>query len=176
MSHSKNDIQIKSAETKKSEQYINNIHHWLRYHYGSANKCENKECSSISKNYTWALIHGKEYEKNRDNFRMLCAKCHLKYDYNGGLHEAQREAMKKTSVVYSKINGRIAGKIYGKIYGYINGSIVGRKTSKLTAQQIREIREKCLSGKTHIFLAKRYNVCRQTIDKIIIGQRYKWVE
>lgn len=63
------------------------IHFWLRRRYGRANLCENREnnilnfrCSNNSNHYDWALIKGKEYKRNRNNFMMLCHSCHLKYD------------------------------------------------------------------------------------------------
>jgi hypothetical protein len=55
------------------------IHAWLRRNYGSANKCENR-CNTKSKVFDWALIHGKMYERNRKNYKMLCKKCHYYYD------------------------------------------------------------------------------------------------
>ena len=63
------------------------LHTWIKRTYGKANKCENRknkildfECSEKSNNYDWALIKGKKYERKRENFRMLCHSCHLKYD------------------------------------------------------------------------------------------------
>jgi RecJ-like exonuclease len=57
------------------------IHYWIRKNYGKANKCESKNCTGITKDYGWALLKGKEYERNRDNFMMLCKSCHTKYDF-----------------------------------------------------------------------------------------------
>lgn len=56
------------------------IHWWLFKQYGKADKCENKDCLGISKNYTWSKIKGKEYKKIRSHFKMLCKSCHTKYD------------------------------------------------------------------------------------------------
>lgn len=55
---------------------------WLYSKYGKADKCENKDCTGKSSVYNWALKSGKEYEKNRDNFIMLCTSCHRIYDEN----------------------------------------------------------------------------------------------
>lgn len=57
-----------------------NVHIWLNYHFGKANCCSNKMCENKSNNYQWALIKGRQYEKNKDNFIMLCRSCHAKYD------------------------------------------------------------------------------------------------
>lgn len=57
-----------------------NLHQWLRRKYGSAFLCENN-CGESRKGYfEYALIHGKKYERNRENFKMLCKKCHYIYD------------------------------------------------------------------------------------------------
>ena len=58
----------------------NSIHSWLRKKYGEANKCENIMCKGLSKNYEWAKKPSAEYEKNRDNFMMLCKSCHAFQD------------------------------------------------------------------------------------------------
>jgi hypothetical protein len=60
----------------------NGLHWWLRREYGSANRCENPDCGGKSKKYEYALIHGKKYERKRENFMMLCKSCHVKYDMN----------------------------------------------------------------------------------------------
>lgn len=56
------------------------IHKWLRRHYGNANKCESSTCNDKSNIYQWALRKGKKHEYERDNYIMLCASCHAKYD------------------------------------------------------------------------------------------------
>lgn len=56
------------------------LHDWLGRKFGSASKCEGSECKGVSIVYQWALIKGKEYEKKRENFMMLCRACHYKYD------------------------------------------------------------------------------------------------
>ena len=56
------------------------IHKWLIRDFGKANKCEGKECRKISKCFDWSLLEGKNYERKRENFIMLCRSCHKKYD------------------------------------------------------------------------------------------------
>lgn len=56
-------------------------HTFLRKNYGKADKCESRVCDGKSKNFQWAKIHGKPYAENRDNFQMLCTKCHSNYDH-----------------------------------------------------------------------------------------------
>lgn len=56
------------------------VHKWIKYHYGSASKCDNKNCEKKSDKFDWALKRGLKYEKNRDNFNQLCKSCHSKQD------------------------------------------------------------------------------------------------
>lgn len=63
-----------------SKREYSNIHYWLRKNYGNADQCEGEECKGTSKNYGWALLKGKKYEKSRDNFMPLCKSCHTLYD------------------------------------------------------------------------------------------------
>lgn len=56
------------------------IHLWLVRKFGKASKCENKKCNGKSKYYLYALIKGKKHERCRENYKMLCMSCHVKYD------------------------------------------------------------------------------------------------
>lgn len=59
------------------------VHKWLRQNYGKANKCQNIKCPYTShglKKFHWAKIEGKKYERNANNFVMLCPSCHTNYD------------------------------------------------------------------------------------------------
>ena len=47
--------------------------------------------------------------------------------------------------------------------------------SKLTDQKVREIRKLILGGDTHVAIAKKFGVCRQTINKVISGKSWKRV-
>lgn len=69
------------------------IHSWLKSNFGKPTKCENKLCVyprinagnkvvKFPKRFTWALLKGKKYSHNRNNFIMLCMSCHKKYDQN----------------------------------------------------------------------------------------------
>lgn len=64
------------------DNHYHRVHQWLIRNFGKAIFCENESCDrTTSKSYHYALIHGKEYEKIRSNFKMLCNSCHRKYDY-----------------------------------------------------------------------------------------------
>ncbi len=63
------------------------IHTWVRKIYGKANKCQadliGLICLGESENFDWAKLRGKNYERKRENFVMLCHKCHRCYDFPG---------------------------------------------------------------------------------------------
>jgi hypothetical protein len=65
---------------KGNDVTYNTLHWWIRNNYGSATKCENPECKRRGKRYEWALIKGKKYKKNINNYIQLCSDCHRKYD------------------------------------------------------------------------------------------------
>ena len=67
------------------------IHHWLKYHYGKADKCENKECNKTCKTFTWAKKRGVSYDYNRKHFIKLCRSCHSKYDFTEKTFERMRQ-------------------------------------------------------------------------------------
>lgn len=56
------------------------IHGWLRWNFTKTDKCESLSCLKNNKNFEWALLNGKTYEKKRENFIVLCRSCHRKYD------------------------------------------------------------------------------------------------
>lgn len=53
------------------------IHSYLANNYQKSGVCE--ECQR-RKRTEWALIEGREYSRNRDDYRELCRKCHAIYD------------------------------------------------------------------------------------------------
>lgn len=77
-----------SETTKKkynvTESQYNIVHCWVRYHYGKATKCVDENCLNQSKSFAWALIKGKKYEKDINNFKQLCRSCHAIYDIRKG--------------------------------------------------------------------------------------------
>lgn len=77
-------------------KHYGNIHRWLAYHYPKKKLCDH--CSKTDcKGYDYALIHGRYYEKKRDNFLELCKRCHNIYDGNqaGKIHALRTEADRK---------------------------------------------------------------------------------
>lgn len=73
-----------NPEEKAKDVSVNKyqrIHYWIRKNFGKADRCENDDCEGTSKKYEWALKKGKSYEKNINNFKMMCKSCHVKYDF-----------------------------------------------------------------------------------------------
>lgn len=60
----------------------NNIHHWLRYNFGPAKKCQNKTCQKLSNKFEYALKKGESHAKKIENYIQLCKVCHNVYDEN----------------------------------------------------------------------------------------------
>ncbi len=69
-------------KSKAEHRHYDNIHQWLKCNYGKASCCENKKCTyKTPKRFEWALVKGKSYEKNIQNYIQLCPSCHRKYDF-----------------------------------------------------------------------------------------------
>jgi hypothetical protein len=85
------------------------VHHWLNRTFGLATHCENKNCKCPeAKRFEYALKKGFSYEKNKDNFIMLCISCHRKYDYTPEAHEAIVNSRKRKPIIQlSKENVKI---------------------------------------------------------------------
>lgn len=56
------------------------IHSYLSRHFPKTGICE--ECGAM-KRTSYALIHGREYSRDRDDYREMCHKCHMGYDMAG---------------------------------------------------------------------------------------------
>ena len=63
-------------------------HDWIRRYFGKADLCEYPTCEGRSTRFEWALLRGKEYEHNRENYWKLCKVCHAHYD---GIAEVTRK-------------------------------------------------------------------------------------
>lgn len=118
------------------------LHSWLVRNYGKANICENKNCSSTTKTFDWALIHGKEYIRRREHFMALCRSCHIKYDFT-------EERRKKQSLVQSgSKNGFWNRKHSVESLAKMRIAKLGKICSEETKQKMREAHQKRLYGKT----------------------------
>ena len=111
-----------SSWKNNNDMKYSGFHMWLYREFGSAKLCENREknfllftCKLKSNNFQWALIKGKKYEKNRDNYFQLCRQCHAKYDI-------KPDTSKKISI---KNKGK--GAWNTGIRGYLVGPTMGKK-------------------------------------------------
>lgn len=87
-------------KTKQNELNYGRVHKWLlKYHKESKKECEH--CSCTDKKLDFALIHGKEHEKNRSNYIILCRKCHTQYDVHS-LTDEHKEKISKNHARYWK--------------------------------------------------------------------------
>ncbi len=71
----------RSAKWKGDDASYGAIHAYLRKHFPKAGICE--ECGQ-AKRTDYALIKGREYSRNREDYRELCERCHIRYDDIGG--------------------------------------------------------------------------------------------
>lgn len=86
--------QEKSTSWKGDKAGYYAVHIWLKKYYGKAYMCSASNCSGKSQNYQWALIKGKKYTHDVDNFMQLCRSCHSKYDYTEKQREFRREYLR----------------------------------------------------------------------------------
>lgn len=73
------------------------IHMWLKQQFGRANKCELCGRTEVPVGkavyFHWAKLKGKPYARERNNFWMLCFKCHKRYDVTEEYREYCRQRM-----------------------------------------------------------------------------------
>lgn len=70
--------QEKNSNWKAKSTNYQTIHTWLQVNF-KKEKCE--DCGVEDKKFDWALKKGRKYLRKRENFKVLCRSCHLKYDY-----------------------------------------------------------------------------------------------
>lgn len=78
---------IKNNQWVGKDLSYKGVHRWLERNFGKANLCEKIDCEKKSNSFDWALLQGKKYERNRDNFWKLCRSCHKKYDITEKLRD-----------------------------------------------------------------------------------------
>jgi hypothetical protein len=59
------------------------IHDWLHNKFGKPVICGNKSCNNKDSSwFEYCLLKGKKHERKRENYIILCRKCHRGYDLN----------------------------------------------------------------------------------------------
>ena len=76
--------------------------------------------------------------------------------------------------------GPIQGIISGIHWTHITGGKLEKRkyhtNSKLTEEQVREIRQLCANGESQGSVGKKYGIIQTTVGKIVRGERYQWVK
>mgnify|MGYP001585955359 CR=1 FL=1 len=81
------------------------IHNWLRKMYGAAHRCENSQCTNPSSAFQWAKVKGCDYDYKRENFIMLCGRCHYYYDEKFKRHQKLKANYQGTFAQLQLFNG-----------------------------------------------------------------------
>ena len=74
-------------------------HHYINWHLGKANHCENPNCRKTSNFFEWANISG-SYKRDRSDWMMACHSCNARMDYirrNGNKCKRGHEYTEKTT-------------------------------------------------------------------------------
>ena len=122
----------------KNKEFIKNyrnIHDWIRRRMNHINKCS--FCGS-EKNLDNALIKGKEYKKDINNFIKLCRKCHRKYDFE--IEFTHSEQTKKIISNYSKIRVKEKG---------VSLNFINSQKGKTLSKERKELISNNMKGENH---------------------------
>ena len=117
------------------------LHSYLGRHFPKTGACD--ECRASAKTQ-YALIHGKVYSRNRDDYRELCPRCHARYDHGG---ERNPQARLTEAQVIEIRRRHVPGKGGG-------GPGAKRKPNSMRS------------------LAEEFGVCYTTIKKIVSGKKW----
>jgi hypothetical protein len=74
-------LRVSAPWFKGDEAGYGAIHRYLRQHFPKSGICD--ECGQV-KPTEYALIKGRTYSRNREDYRELCKLCHNRYDQTGG--------------------------------------------------------------------------------------------
>ena len=139
---------------KSGTKPYNHLHRFLRDNYGSADKCQSRECIGRSKIFDYALIKGKKYCYKRECFIMLCRRCHIKYDIKPETSKRRRFMMLGNSRGFQ--NGMIPWN-KGKHPEYLQGKNHpmwnGGKPKCLCGKEINRKSKRCI--KCHFLYRKQ---------------------
>lgn len=139
------------------------LHAHLCKYYPKAEVCEG--CGKASKT-EYSLIHGREYSRNRDDYRELCRKCHMVYDLGGKAPSVEAREKASVSLKRSWEKRKANGTAHEPLRGERN------PMARLTEPEVREIRTKGAAGRTRVSLAEEYGVSRALIRKILLGKAW----
>jgi hypothetical protein len=142
------------------------LHGYLCKHYPKAGVCE--ECGE-RKPTDYALIHGRTYSRNREDYRELCRRCHLRYDL-GGVKKSPEAIARITAGLHrrwdlDKAQGRKRHGPRGEDFPH----------AKLTESAVIQIRRLRAQGSSPARLASEYGVSPRTIRDAVSGRTWAHV-
>ena len=137
-------------------------HQYLLDHYPKTGICE--DCGQPDGRTEHALIHGREYSRNREDYRELCHRCHMRYDLAGQKRDPEAVAKGSASLRRTFAEQRSRGIVKKAPRGEASGR------AKLTDALVAEILAKRMARRTSTSLAKEYGVSKKTILNIIHGK------
>lgn len=77
----------KNGRWKGDDANYHSMHTYLGRNFGKANKCKNREnkclnfeCNRKSNKFHWANMKNHNYSHKIEDYMMLCASCHKKFD------------------------------------------------------------------------------------------------
>lgn len=143
------------------------IHQYLLKYYPKTGVCE--ECGKRSKRTEHALIHGRHYSRNREDYRELCPGCHHQYDQAG--------KPKSPALVAKMREGQKRRWEREREQGIRRRLPTGEQVaaSKLTDAKVAEILVRFRDGETSITLSRDYDVSKRTILEIVHRRIWKHV-
>ena len=72
------------------EARLTTLHQWLNANFPKTGICD--QCSTSGKTH-FALIHGCEYSRRREDYREMCVRCHNAYDHES--HQGEKNGAAK---------------------------------------------------------------------------------
>lgn len=83
------------------------IHKYLADHFPKTRRCDNCQSADVPTDY--ALIHGRDYSRDREDYLELCRSCHMHYDGGENHHKAKLTWDQVEEIRRRHVPGRRAG-------------------------------------------------------------------
>lgn len=96
------------GETAKSSSK----HCWINKYYGKSDRCDNPKCSGESKHYEWANLKNHKHTRKKEDYMMMCRKCHSIFDKSKCCKNGHKRTNNSTKI---RANGNRECKVCLKI-------------------------------------------------------------
>lgn len=133
------------------------LHGYLCAHYPKTGICV--ECGRPANRTEYALIHGRTYSRNRDDYQEMCRPCHVKYDLGG--RPRPPEVMARTSAGLAAYWERQRENFTHTV---LRGA--DAPSAKLTEAAVIAIRSKRAAGTSCAALATEYGISPRQVRNI----------